>query len=32
MQVNANVIGTLEEDGLKFIGKYESGKWMDVSF
>lgn len=32
MQVNPDVIGTLEEGGLKFVGKDESGKRMEVSF
>jgi len=32
MQVNPDVIGTLEEAGLQFVGKDESGKRMEVSF
>ena len=31
VQVNPDVIGTLEEAGLKFVGKDESGKRMEVS-
>lgn len=32
MQVNPDVIGDLEEAGLKFVGRDESGKRMEVSF
>lgn len=32
MQVNPNVIVSLEEHGLKFVGKDESGKRMEVGF
>lgn len=32
MQVNPDVIGSLEEHGLNFVGKDESGKRMEVGF
>ena len=32
MQVNPEIVETLEEAGLKFVGKDESGKRMEVSF
>jgi CTP synthase (UTP-ammonia lyase) len=32
VQVNPDVIETLEEAGLKFVGKDESGKRMEVFF
>lgn len=32
MQVNPDVIGILEEAGLKFVGRDETGRRMEVSF
>ena len=32
VQVNPEVVGILEEAGLRFVGKDESGKRMEVSF
>lgn len=32
LQVNPEVIGVLEEAGLKFVGKDETAKRMEVSF
>lgn len=32
VQVNPELVGLLEEAGLKFVGKDESGKRMEVGF
>lgn len=32
MQVNPDVIGILEEAGMKFVGKDDSGRRMEVGF